>query len=164
MEMKKLDKIDIALLNILQQNARITNKELAAQLGLSITPIFERIKKLEKSGFIKKYVALVDNEKVDKAMVAFMFVSAVKHNYDALQRAFKYMQELPEVMECYHISGDHDYLLKVVVKDMKEYENFLLKKLSTYDYIARIKSVFVLSTVKYNQAFELLTNFEEDEE
>ncbi len=153
--MKKLDKIDIALLNILQQNARITNKELAAKLGLSITPIFERIKKLEKSGFIKKYVALVDNEKVDKSMVAYMFISSVKHNYDALHRAFQYMQELPEVMECYHISGDHDYMLKVVVKDIKEYENFLLKKLSTYDYIARIKSVFVLSTVKYNQAFEL---------
>jgi DNA-binding Lrp family transcriptional regulator len=151
----KLDDTDTRILNILQENARITNKEIAEKLGLSITPVFERIKKLEKAGFIRKYVALVDHQKVDKGMIVFVFIQSKEHNHLKVKEVLEYMQELPEVMECYHVGGEHDYLLKVVVGNMQEYENFLLKKLTIYENIRHVKSTFVLSQIKHKTSYLL---------
>ena len=93
----KLDETDIRILNILQENARITNKDIAKKLGLSITPVFERIKKLEKSGYIKKYVALVDHQKVNKGMTVFVFIQSKEHNHLKVKEILEYMQELSSV-------------------------------------------------------------------
>jgi len=151
----KLDTIDRKILNILQENARITNKELAIQLGLSITPVFERIKKLEKGGYIKKYVALVDHQKIDQGMIVFVFIQSKEQNHVKAKELLDYMQELPEVMECYHVGGEHDYLIKVVVKDMQQYENFLLRKLTLYENIRHVKSTFALSQIKHKTSYQI---------
>ncbi len=151
--MDKLDEIDIQILNILQGDARITNKELASRLGLSTTPIFERIKKLEKRGYIKNYVALVDNKLVNKSLIIFLFVSTKEHTKQLVNTFSNYVKEVPEVMECYHVSGDYDYLMKVVVNDMQSYETFLFEKLTSIDNIAHVKSVFALSSIKHKTSF-----------
>ena len=151
----KLDDTDRKILNILQENARITNKELASELGLSITPVFERIKKLEKGGYIQKYVALVDHQKVEKSMIVFVFLQSKEHNHKKVQEILDYMQQLPEVMECYHVGGEHDYLLKVMIKDMQEYESFLLQKLMVYENVNHVKSTFVLSQIKHKTSYSL---------
>lgn len=153
--MEILDEIDTKILNILQQDARITNRELAAMLGMSTTPIFERIKKLEKKGFIKKYVALADGEMLGKDLLVFLFVSTKAHSHDKVKIMFREIECLPEVMECFHVSGDYDYLVKVVVGSMAEYERFLLDKITRIENVAHVKSIFSLSTVKYTTSFDL---------
>ena len=158
---EELDEIDVQILNILQENARITNKDLAAQLGLSVTPTFERIKKLEKKGFITKYVALVDHQKLDKSMIIMTSVASKEHNKDKVDKIFDKIKKLPEVMECYHVSGEYDFMLKVVVKNMSEYEDFLLNKLATMENIAHVNSTFVLSTIKHKTAYQITSSEDE---
>jgi len=153
--METLDEVDIQILNILQQNARITNKDLAAKLGMSTTPIFERIKKLEKKGYIKDYVALLDNELVEKGLTVFLFLSIKEHNRKTVKEMYDALMEIPEILESYHVGGDFDYLLKVVVKDMKAYENFLLNKMTVIQNVKQMKSTFVLSRGKYTTTLQL---------
>ncbi|MBN2010404.1 Lrp/AsnC family transcriptional regulator [candidate division KSB1 bacterium] len=144
----KLDATDKKILEILQENGRITNAQLANLVGLSPPPMLERVKKLEKSGVIKKYVAILDPVKVDKSTTVIVSLSLARHRIKSLDQVNKEIMNFPEVLECYHIAGEEDYLLKVVVKDVREYEEFILKKLAQIPAIGKIKSYVVLSALK----------------
>ena len=148
MTSNKLDQIDKKILNILQENGRITNAQLANEVGLSPPPMLERVKKLEKNGIIKKYVAVLDLNKIDKSTMVIVSLSLARHRIKSLDQVTHELLKFPEILECYHIAGEEDYLLKVVVKDVHEYEDFILKKLARIPAIGKIKSHVVLSTLK----------------
>ena len=145
----KFDKIDKKILNILQENGRITNADLASKVGLSPPPMLERVKKLEKNGIITKYVALLDPKKIDKSTIIFVSLTLARHRLKSIDQVKDEFSNFPEVLECYSITGEEDYLLKVMVRDVEEYENFMLNKLAKIPAISRIKSFVVLSTLKY---------------
>lgn len=146
------DSTDKKLLEYLQQDSKQTNKELSNKLNLSVTAVYERIKKLEKGGFISNYVALVNKEKVEKNFVVFCHVKLVQHTQDYVMKFEKEVASLQEVLECYHISGDYDYLLRVIVKDMAEFREFMVKKLTTINHIGSTHSMFVINEVKHATA------------
>ena len=148
--MYQLDTIDKRILQLLQQDAKQTNKEIVAKLNLTTTPVYERIKRLEREGFINKYVALVDQKKVQLGLVAFSNVSLKEHAAKYLIRFEKDVQSLDEVVECYHIAGMFDYLLKVVVKDMETYQHFVAKKLAGLENIGQVQSAFVMTEIKHS--------------
>lgn len=143
-----MDKTDKALLRALQENAKLTNKELAAQLGLTITPVHERIKKLEREGYISHYSAVVNPQKVGLALHVFCSVSLKDHQKEFIEQFERDVMALEEVLECYHIGGQFDYLLKVMVKDMETYRMFVSQKLSELDNIGNVQSSFVMSEIK----------------
>ena len=153
--MNKFDEIDKKILNILQERGRITNANLAAEVGLSPPPMLERVKKLEKSGVISKYVAILDPKKVDQSTIVFVSLTVARHRLKSFDQVNQELNAFPEVLECYHISGEEDYFIKVVVENIQEYEQFLLKKLATIPSISRIKSNVVLSTIKYNTKMQI---------
>lgn len=153
--MLKLDAVDIKILEILQGDARITTKALADQLNLSTTPVFERVKRLERDGLIKKYVALVDNKKLGLRLIAFISISLTKHSRSYLEKFVNEVSQYPEVMECYHIAGNFDFLLKIVVKNIEVYETFILNKLSTIANLGHVQSSFVLSENLHSTAYKV---------
>lgn len=146
------DAIDKRLLEYLQADSKQTNKELSNKLNLSVTAVYERIKKLEKEGFINKYIALVNKEKVEKAFVVFCHVKLIQHSQDYVIKFEREVENLNEVLECYHISGDYDYLLKVIVKNMAAFREFMVKKLTTINHIGSTHSMFVINEVKHSTA------------
>lgn len=148
--MEDLDELDKKILDALQKNARVTTKELSFDLKLSQTPIYERIKRLERDGYIDKYVALLSKNRLGKSMVSFCSVQLKEHAKPFLQKFEKEVMSLPEVIECYYIAGNFDYLLKVVIKDMGEYQNFLVNKLASLDNIANAQSMFVMTEIKWS--------------
>jgi Lrp/AsnC family leucine-responsive transcriptional regulator len=150
-----LDEIDKALLKLLQEDSKQTNKALSNALGLSVTAVYERIKKLENNGIISNYVALIDKKKVDKSFVAFCHVKLVQHSQDYVMRFEREVRKLDEVLECYHISGDYDYLLKVIVEDMEAFREFMVKKLTRIDHIGSTHSMFMINEVKHTTAITL---------
>lgn len=150
-----LDRIDKKLLHFLQEDSKQTNKELSHKLNLSVTAVYERIKKLEREGMISKYVALVDKRKVDKAFVTFCSIKLVQHSKDYVVDFEKQVANLEEVLECYHISGDYDYLLKVIVADMDEFREFMVKKLTTISHIGSTHSAFMINEVKHTTAIKI---------
>jgi len=150
-----LDEIDKELLKLLQKDGKQTNKALSNVLGLSVTAVYERIRKLEKNGVISNYVALIDKKKIDKAFVAFCHVKLVQHSQDYVMKFEREVRKLDEVLECYHISGDYDYLLKVLVEDMEAFRDFMVKKLTNIDHIGSTHSMFVISEVKHTTAITL---------
>ncbi|APY07386.1 AsnC family transcriptional regulator [Winogradskyella sp. J14-2] len=150
-----LDKIDKQLLKILQNDSKQTNKALSNILGLSVTAVYERIRKLEKRGVIKNYVALIDKMKVNKAFVAFCHVKLVQHSQDYVMKFEREVCKLDEVLECYHLSGDYDYLLKVLVDDMETFRDFMVKKLTNIDHIGSTHSMFMINEVKHTTAITL---------
>lgn len=143
-----LDKTDLAILALLQQNARMTVKEIADQVHLSTTPVHERIKRLENSGVIKQYAALVDFSKVNKSLMVICYVSLKQHSKNAGLKFIKQMNDLNEVIECYNISGEFDFMLKVVAENMDAYYNFHVNKLSQGENIGNVQSVFVMGVIK----------------
>lgn len=143
-----MDKIDREILKALQDNAKLTNKELASQLGLTITPIYERVKKLEKEGYISHYAAIIDPKKVDLGLEVFCSVSLKDHQKEFIEQFERDVIALEEVTECYHIGGRFDYLLKVNVKNMEAYRNFVSLKLAELDNIGNVQSSFVMSEIK----------------
>jgi Lrp/AsnC family transcriptional regulator, leucine-responsive regulatory protein len=147
--MDLLDDTDKKILRLLQQNARLTNKALATRLGLSITPVFERVRKLENRGFIKKYVAVLDHEKLNQGMVVFLHIKMQAHNHDSIANLMMEVQQLDEVMECYHVTGETDFLMKVLVPNMRSYEDFVLGKLTKISGIGNINSSIVMREVKH---------------
>lgn len=153
--MIQLDKIDTQLLEFIQADCKQTNKELSNKLGLSVTAVYERIKKLEREGVISKYVALIDKKSVDKAFVTFCSIKLIQHSKDYVVKFEKEVAKLNEVLECYHISGDYDYLLKVLVSDMDEFREFLVKKLTTISHIGSTQSAFMINEVKHTTAIKL---------
>ncbi len=147
--MKILDKINQQIINKLQEDSSITNAELAEQLKLPTTTVFDRIKKLDAKGIIAKRVAIINPEKVGKETIAFVSLSLLGHSAKNVQKFWKSIESLPEVLECYHIAGDFDFILKVIVDNIRTYENFLLEKLTAIENIGKIKTSFVMSTIKY---------------
>jgi Lrp/AsnC family leucine-responsive transcriptional regulator len=143
-----LDKTDLSILRLLQQNARMTVKEIADKVHLSTTPVHERIKWLERSGIIKQYAALIDHTKVKKGLMVICYVSLKEHSKNAGTKFIKHINELPEVIECYNISGEFDFMLKVVAENMDDYYNFHVNKLSQSENIGNVQSVFVMGVLK----------------
>lgn len=153
--MEKLDQTDISLLKLLQEDSTLTTKELALKLHLTPTPVHERIKRLEKDGFIKKYVALLDNQKLNKGLVVFCNVTLRQHQKDIGKKFVKDIISLKEVTECYNTSGDYDFMLKVMVKDMPEYQNFIMNKLASIENIGSTHSMFVMGEIKNTTSLPL---------
>ncbi|MDB2495008.1 Lrp/AsnC family transcriptional regulator, partial [Flavobacteriaceae bacterium] len=143
------------ILGFLQEDNKQTNKELSSKLGLSVTAVYERIKKLERVGVIKKNVSLLDKNKVNMSFVAFCNIKLVQHSKDYVIQFENEVTKLKEVLECYHISGDYDYLLKVMVEDMEAFREFMVKKLTSIDHIGSTHSTFMISEVKHTTAFSL---------
>ncbi len=143
-----MDSIDKKLLQLLQTDAKKTTKELALKLNLSVTAVYERIKKLEREGIIEKYVALINRLKVEKGFVVFCHLKLIQHTREFVTTFEKEITQLKEVIECHHVSGDYDYILKIVVKDMEEYREFLVNKLTTLQHIGSTHSTFMISEVK----------------
>jgi DNA-binding Lrp family transcriptional regulator len=146
----ELDEIDRQILDALQRNSRITTKELSCDLKLSQTPIYERIKRLEREGVIKGYVALLNKEKVGKPMLAYCSVQLKEHAKPFLEQFEREVVTFSEVVECYYIAGNFDYLLRVLVKDIAQYQNFLVNKLAALKNIQNVQSMFVMTEVKWS--------------
>ena len=153
--MDTLDKTDLQILSILQSNARLTTKELASQVNLSSTPVFERLKRLENGGYIKKYIAVLDAEKLNQGFIVFCSVKLSKLNRDIAAEFTKIVQDSPEVTECYNISGSYDYLLKIHAPNMKYYQEFILNVLGSIDSLGSLTSTFVMDEVKHNYGIPL---------
>lgn len=152
-----IDKIDVSLLNLLQSNTKLNTKELAQKVGLSVTPTYERIKRLEKEGYIKNYVAILDRKLIDKNLMVISFVSLILHSNDMQIEFEKSVIEYPEVIECFHVTGSYDYQLKVIVSDMEEYQAFIKNKLSSINNIANVQSSFVMSSLKDTTAIPIIS-------
>ncbi|WP_121665493.1 Lrp/AsnC family transcriptional regulator [Mesonia aquimarina] len=143
-----LDEIDKNILQLLQRDSKITTKEISYRLKLSMTAIHERIKKLERQKIINRYVAILDKEKIDKNFLVFCHIKLIQHTKDNVSKFEREILKLEEVSECFHVSGDYDYILKVCVKNMKAYRNFLVNKLTTLQGISSTQSTFMISEVK----------------
>lgn len=147
-ESLNLDEKDYAILYWLQKNARMTVKEIAEQVHLSTTPVHERIKRLEQSGVIKQYATLVDHAKVNKGLMVICYVSLKEHNKTAGNKFIKTILQLNDVIECLNISGEFDFMLKVVCADMNSYYDFHVNKLSQIENVGHVQSTFVMGIIK----------------
>jgi DNA-binding Lrp family transcriptional regulator len=143
-----LDVKDLAILRLLQNNARMSVKEISEAVQLSTTPVHERIKRLEANGVIKQYATLIDGAKVRKGLMVICYVSLNQHSKKSGTQFIKLINELPEVVECYSISGEFDFMLKIVAEDMNSYYNFHVNKLSQAENIGQVQSVFIMGVVK----------------
>jgi Lrp/AsnC family transcriptional regulator len=148
--MAKLDSIDKQLLELLQENSNTNVKEISSRLNLTKTPIYERIKRYDRDGIIKKYVAVLDNAKIENSMVVFCSVSLESQKLEAIEIFKSAVEKIPEVIECYLMGGANDFLLKVVVKDLNAYHHFSSGKLAALQNVSQIKSTFVLHEVKHS--------------
>lgn len=149
-----LDETDLSILKLLQQDAKMTVKEIADKVHLSTTPVHERIKRMERSGVIKQYATLVDHTKVKKGLMVICYVSLKEHSKNAGTKFIKHIMSLPEVIECYNISGEYDFMLKVLEENMDTYYDFHVNKLSQSENIGHVQSVFVMGVIK--QTHQLL--------
>ena len=152
---EKLDKVDLQILRTLQENARLTTKELAAQVSLSSTPVFERLKRLEREADIKKYIAVLDADKLNQGFVVFCNVKLRRMNKDIAMEFTRIIQNIPEVTECYNISGSYDYLLKIHAPNMKYYQEFIINVLGTIDSLGSLESMFVMDEVKHDYGLHI---------
>jgi DNA-binding Lrp family transcriptional regulator len=143
-----LDRKDLDILYLLQKNARITVKEISDKIHLSTTPVHERIKRMEASGVIKQYATLVDHTKVGRGLMVICYVSLKQHSKNAGGKFIRTINELNEVIECYSISGEFDFMLKVVCEDMNTYYDFHVNKLSQIENMGHVQSVFVMGVIK----------------
>ena len=143
-----LDPIDKKLLLLLQTDSKRTNKELSLKLNLSVTAVYERIKKLEREKIIEKYVVVLNKSKVEKGFVVFCHLKLLQHSHEFLTHFESEVVKLHEILECHHVSGNYDYILKIVVKDMAAYREFLVNKLTTLQHIGSTQSTFMISEVK----------------
>ena len=150
--MMKLDSVDLKILEILQHEGRITNFDLAHRIGLTPPPTLARVKKLEAGGYIKRYAALLDQVKLGMPVMAFVSVILESHRKSNSIAFVEAVEKLPEVLECHHIAGDEDFLLKVVAASPGEYEKFVLEKLTKVRGIEKVKTIFVLSSAKLETA------------
>lgn len=150
-----MDTIDKKLLTLLQQDCKKTNKELSLKLNLSVTAVYERIKKLEREGVISKYIAFLDKSKINKNFMVFCHIKLVQHTKEFLTKFEQEVIKLEEVLECFHVSGDYDYILKIYVKDMEAYREFMITKLTTLQHIGSTHSTFMIGEVKNTKAFTI---------
>ena len=150
-----LDETDLQILKTLQKNAKMTTKELADAVHLTPTPVFERQKRLDKKGYIKKYIAIVDPEMLGLGLQVYCKVKLKQINHEIADAFVRRIQRIPEVTECYNTSGAYDYLLKVRARDMKQYQQFVLNKLGDIESLASIESTFVMSEVKQTYGIQI---------
>jgi Lrp/AsnC family leucine-responsive transcriptional regulator len=150
-----LDATDKKLLFLLQSDSKKTTKELSLKLNLSVTAVYERVKKLEREGIIEKYVALINRTKAEKGFVVFCHLKLIQHTIDFIAKFESDVTKIKEVIECYHVSGDYDYILKIVVKDMEAYREFIVTKLTTLQHIGSTHSTFMISEVKSTTVVDL---------
>ena len=150
-----LDSTDLQILRCLQEDARQTTKELAAKVNLSTTPVFERLKRLEREGYIRQYVAILDAEKLDLGFEVFCSVKLKQMTRDVARAFTRTIRKIPQVAECYNISGEYDYLLKIRARNMKEYNEFIIETLGTIDSIGSVQSSFVMDEIKHSYALYL---------
>ena len=152
----KIDAIDLKILDVLQRNARISNAELAQSVGLSPSPCLRRSRNLEKAGVISKYAAILDQTVVELSISVFVQVTLERQVESALETFERLIRERAEVLECYLMTGDADYLLRIVVPDVAAYEQFLKDHLTRIPGVASIKSSFALNRVKYETALPII--------
>ena len=145
-----IDATDRNILRLLQQDGKMIIKEIAGQLKMSSTPVFERIKKLEREGYIERYSAIVNKEQLGFSLIVLCSVSLQSHHVEQIKEFEKDIQDLSEVIECYHTTGQSDYTLKVVVRDMKAYQYFVSHKLAALNNIGRVQSSFVMKEIKHS--------------
>jgi len=143
-----LDETDLRILRAVQEDCRITNKDLANLIHLSTTPTFERLKRLERMGFIKRYVAVLDANKMNRGFQVICNISMKQINRQIAEDFREVVSTWNEVSECYNVSGDCDYMMKVFVPNMSVYQQFIVEKVGALEYIARIQSIFVMDTLK----------------
>jgi len=143
-----IDSTDKSILALLQNDGKITYKEVASQLNLTTTPVYERIKRLEREGYIKSYKAILDRKKIGLNLLAFCNISLKEHQATYLVQFEKDIKDFNEVIACYHIAGMYDYLIKISVEDMDVYQHFIANKLANIKNIARVQSSFVMTEVK----------------
>ena len=153
--MGTLDETDLQLLRTLQKNAKLTTKELADAVHLTPTPVFERQKRLEKQGYIRKYVAVLDPEKLGLGLLVFCKVKLKQINHEIADAFVRRIMRMPEVIECYNTSGSYDYLLKVRARDMKQYQEFILNNLGDIEPLGSVESTFVMSEVKQSYGISI---------
>jgi len=152
---QKLDLIDFKILDLLQEDGRVTIKKISELLDLSTTPVFERIKKLERKGYIKKYIALLNYRKLDLKQVVFIQLTLKEHSRSFIEKFANEVKMFPEVVECYRITGNFDFLIKVLVADIESYENFILTKLSLLSNLGNVQSHIALSEIKSTSKINL---------
>jgi len=143
-----LDNIDKKLINLLQKDSKQTTKKLSLQLNLSVTAVYERIKKLEKEKVIENYVAIINKNKIGKSFLVFCHIKLVQHAKEYVTTFEREVIELAEVSECFHVSGDYDYILKIYVENMEAYRDFMITKLTAIKYIGSTHSIFTIGNVK----------------
>lgn len=154
--MEGLDDIDLRILRELQRNAKLTTKELAAAVNLSPSPTFERQKRLEREGYIERYVAVVNPHKVGSGFIVLCNIRLKKHGKEIGQQFMAAVQEIDEVTDCYNTSGDYDFMMKVYVRDMAHYQDFVLNTLGVIDSIGQLHSIFVIGEVKSSHRVPVL--------
>ncbi len=151
-----LDEIDFKLLQLLQEDSSRTVKELAALVNLSTTPVFERIKRIEASGIIKKYTAILDAEKLNQGFIVFCNVRLKQHSKELGKQFMQAVMPLDEITECYNISGDYDFMLKIYVNSMSHYQDFVLNTFGELDCIGNLQSLFVMGEIKNSNSIPLI--------
>lgn len=154
-EKYSIDATDLQILRELQRNARLTTKELAARVNLSTTPVFERVKRLERDGIIDRYVAVLNAEKLNQGFVVFCQVKMNRLGRDIAADFNRMVKDIPEVTECYNISGQYDYLLKIHAPNMKYYQEFVLNVLGTIPHLGSLESTFVMDEIKHEYGISL---------
>jgi Lrp/AsnC family leucine-responsive transcriptional regulator len=150
-----LDETDVQILSILQSDGRITNADLAKRVGLSPPSVLQRVRTLERAGLIKGYYAHLDPDRLGLKIIAWVSITLALHQEQPIERFRRAIQEIPEILECYHVSGDADFMLKVIVKDMRAYEMFVREKLSKIKGVQQIKTSFVFGTNKQTSEIPL---------
>nr|WP_321486713.1 Lrp/AsnC family transcriptional regulator [uncultured Draconibacterium sp.] len=149
------DNTDIKILKILQEDSSLTTKEIAAMVNLSPTPVFERIKRLEKSGYIKKYTAVLDAEKLSQGFIVFCNIRLKQHSKELGKEFMDAILGIEEITECYNISGEYDFMLKIHMQSMQHYQDFVLNTLGEIDAIGNLQSLFVMGEIKHSYAIPL---------
>lgn len=155
LQQETLDSADIKILQALQNDAKMTTKEIAALVNLSPSPVFERLKRLEREGYIQKYIAVLDAEKVGSGIIVLCNVSLKFHSKEFGEQFTNIISRTDEVIECYNTSGDYDYMMKLYVRDMNHYRKFVMDTLGTLDCIGSLHSIFVIGVVKNSHSIPI---------
>ncbi len=153
--MAELDETDLQIMRVLQDNSRLTTKELAAKVHLSSTPVYERMKRLEREGYIKKYIAVLDVDKLNQGFIVYCNAKLKKLNREIVNDFIETIKAIPEVTECYNISGRFDYMLKIHAKDMNSYQDFVFNTLGSIECLSSWESTFVMSEVKNEHGIKI---------
>lgn len=154
--MEELDNIDLKILRALQKDAKLTTKELAVMVNLSATPVFERQRRLEREGYIQKYVAVLNPKKLGSGFIVLCNIRLKQHNKEYGRQFMEVVNNIEEVTDCYNTSGEYDFMMKLYVKDMEHYQDFVLNRLGDIDCIGSLHSIFVIGEVKSSQGIPIL--------